>query len=344
MKLAVTGGAGFLGYNLCKRLFREFDEIFVIDIAPIHPGEYPENTRYFNIDVRDFEALNKILAETDMVVHAAAGMPLWEKQDMWSTNVQGTKNVLESARRNRLKRVVFLSSISIYGIPQKYPIEENHPLLSQWSYGKSKIQAEKLCEEYRRQGFCISILRPTTFIGTARLGIFQVLYDWIKSGKRIPMIGNGRNRYQLLEVDDFVDAIYLTLTLPELQVNDTFNMGGERFKTVREDLSVMCAFARTGARPMPTPYWLVAPMLEIYWKMGISPFYRWAYQMAARDVFMSIEKAKRKLGWSPKYSNAEALIRSYQWYVEHLDEIRTEGITHRTAYRQGILAFFKRFL
>jgi nucleoside-diphosphate-sugar epimerase len=60
---------------------------------------------------------------------------------------------------------------------------------------------------------CVPVIRPKTFIGTHRLGVFQILYDWVESGKRIPMIGNGKNRYQLLEVDDLAEAIYLGATV-----------------------------------------------------------------------------------------------------------------------------------
>ncbi len=68
------------------------------------------------------------------------------------------------------------------------------------------------------------IIRPKTFIGSGRLGVFQILYDWVENGKKIPVIGNGENHYQLLEVEDLVEAIYLALTLPKEKVDDTFNI------------------------------------------------------------------------------------------------------------------------
>ena len=97
-------------------------------------------------------------------------------------------------------------------------------------YGESKVQAERVCESFRNAGMCVPIVRPKTFIGTGRLGVFQILYDWIKDGKPIPIIGDGTNRYQLLEVEDLVDAIFLLATAPQEKVNDTFNVGAERFK------------------------------------------------------------------------------------------------------------------
>lgn len=344
MKIAVTGGSGFLGFHLCDRLAEKYDEISVIDIAPIDTKEYAGNVKYFNVDIRDFIALDKIFSNVDVVVHGAAALPLWKKKDIISTTVQGTRNVFEAAIKNNIKKVVFVSSTAVYGVPEKHPIYEDDPLVGVGPYGEAKIEAEEICEEYRRKGLCVPVVRPKTFIGTGRLGVFQILYDWLKSGKRIPIIGNGKNRYQLLEVDDLVDAIYLTLTLPEEKVNDNFNIGAKNFGTVLEDVGALCNFAGTGARIMPLPSWIVKPFLELFWVMRISPLYKWVYGTADRDSFVSIEKAKNILGWIPRYSNAEALIKSHKWYLENCDNLESSGVTHRVAWKQGILALFKRFL
>ena len=344
MTLAITGGAGFLGYHLCERLADKFDGIIVLDIASIDEAEYPNGVRYVRVDVRDPDGLKKALAGADLVVHAAAALPLWRKKDIFSTNVDGTRNVLSAAKECGIKRVVCVSSTAVYGVPEKHPIYEEDEVIGVGPYGESKIEAEKLCEEYRQKGMCVPVVRPKTFVGTGRLGVFQILYDWIKSGKRIPIIGDGTNRYQLLGVGDLVDAIYLTLTLPQDKVNDTFNVGAKEFGTVLEDLGALCEFAGTGARIMCTPAWVVKPLLELFWTMRISPLYKWVYGTADRDSFVSIERAVNGLGWSPGYSNAEALIESYRWYLEHYEDSKASGLTHRVAWKQGILGLFKKLL
>ena len=344
MKLAVTGGAGFLGYHLCRGLSAKFDQIIVLDIAPIDPTEYPQNVKYFNVDVRDLDALNKIFANVDLVVHGAAALPLWKPKEVYDINIQGTKNVLEAAINNNVERVVNVSSTAVYGMPEKHPLYEDDPLVGIGPYGESKIEAENICEQYRRKGFCVPNLRPKTFIGYGRLGIFQILYDWVKSGKRIPIIGKGKNRYQLLEVEDLVDVTYLTLTAPSDQVNDTYNVGAKEFGTVLEDVGALCEFAGSGARVMPTPAWMVKPTLAVFEKLKLSPLYKWVYGTADKNSLVSIEKIENALGWTPKYSNSQTLIRSYQWYLEHCHEIQKEGITHKVAWKQGILGVFKRWL
>jgi len=345
MKLAVTGGSGFLGYHLCNMLADKFDEIIVIDIAPLNPSEYPKNVKYYESDVRDFELMMKLLFDVDQVVHAAAALPLWSKKDIFTTNVDGTINILEASRRNKVERVIYVSSTAVYGVPDQHPIYENDPLIGIGPYGESKIQAEYICEEFRKNNNYVPIVRPKTFIGTGRLGVFQILYDWIESGAKIPIIGNGKNEYQLLEVSDLVDAIYLMLTLPCEKINENFNIGAKIVGQVNEFLGALCDYADTGSRVMHTPSWIVKPALEIFWALRISPLYKWVYGTADKDSYVSIEKAEKQLGWAPKFSNAEALIRSYKWYLEHKDLLETgSGVTHRVAWKQGILNLFKKFM
>lgn len=345
MNVAITGGAGFLGYHLCSRLADRYERIRVVDIADLVPGEYPANVAAVKADIRDAAAVRRAFEGADVVIHAAAALPLWKKADIISTNVAGTENVLKAARECRAARVVFVSSTAVYGVPEKHPILEDDPLVGVGPYGESKIEAERVCLRYRSEGMVVPIIRPKTFIGTGRLGVFQILYDWVESGKRIPIIGSGRNRYQLLEVDDLVDAIQLAATLPADTANDTFNVGAKDFGTVREDVGALCRYARSGARVMGTPAWPVKAALDVFWRLRISPLYKWVYGTADRDSFVSIEKAQRVLGWSPRYSNADALVRSYQWYLDHKSEIASaSGVTHRVPWKQGILRFIKWWL
>jgi nucleoside-diphosphate-sugar epimerase len=344
MKIAITGAAGFLGYHLAQGLGAEH-ELTLLDIAPFDAAEYPQGVSFHDADVRDDAALRRLFAGQDAVIHAAAALPLWKKSEIRAINVRGTVNVLDAARQNGVERVVFVSSTAVYGVPDKHPLEETDPVHGVGPYGESKIAAEHLCTRARQTGLCVPIIRPKTFIGTGRLGVFQILYDWVHSGKRIPIIGDGSNRYQLLEVDDLVEAIRLAATAPAQQANDTFNVGAARFGAVRMDVGALCEYAGNGARVMPTPAWLVKPALRLFEALGLSPLYKWVYGTADKDSFVSTSKIEAALGWQAKYSNAEALIRSYQWYLEHMGEIaQGTGVTHRIAWDQGILKLFKNWM
>lgn len=347
MRVLVTGGAGFLGYHLANALAAKGDTCILYDIATADLSEYPEGTIAIVDDVRDVEAFDRALAEhkPDAIVHAAAALPLWKPQDIYSTNIDGTRNVLRLARKHGIERVTFVSSTAVYGVPEKHPLYETDPMIGVGPYGESKIAAEKACEKARSEGLCVPVVRPKTFIGTARLGVFQILYDWVENSVRIPVIGNGKNLYQLLEVDDLCAAIHLTLTGEREKVNDTFNVGAKEYRTVNEDVGALCTFADSGSCVMGTPAGLVKPLLRLAETLRLSPLYKWVYGTADKDSFVSTEKIESTLGWQPQYSNAQALIRSYEWYLEHKAEIAgATGITHRVAWRQGILGLVKRVL
>ncbi len=347
MRVLITGGAGFLGYHLANDLADRGVEAILYDVAPADLSEYPPGTTAELGDIRDLPRLREVFSQTrpEAAIHGAAALPLWPKGDIISVNVDGTRNVLQAAEEAGVRRVVQVSSTAVYGMPEKHPLEETDPLVGVGTYGTTKIEAERVCAEFRSRGMVVPVLRPKTFIGTARLGVFQILYDWVESGCRIPVIGPGHNRYQLLEVTDLVEAIYLALTGPADKANDVFNVGARVFGTVLEDVGALCAYAHSGASVMGTNAAVVKGFLRLAELLHLSPLYKWVYGTADTDSFTSTAKIEAELGWQPKYSNAEALCRSYQWYLDHKHEIAgATGVTHRVAWRQGILGAVKWFL
>ncbi len=346
----ITGGAGFLGLHVARKFAAHgAQKLVLLDIAPFHKDEYPADIcEFVQGDIRDVQLMDRLLAADafDAIVHGAAALPLWKPEDIYDVNLRGTLTVLEAAQRaHNTPRVVFISSTAVYGVPDKHPLDETDPMVGVGPYGITKIEAERLCETYRERGLCVPIIRPKTFIGIERLGVFQILYDWIESGKRIPIIGAGHNRYQLLEVEDLAEAIWLAASLPAERANDTFNIGAIDFSTVQEDVGAVCAYAGTGARVLATPAKPIKAALRAFERAGLSPLYEWVYGTADKDSFVSVERAREQLGWQPQYSNADALIRSYQWYIDNKHQIQQgTGVTHRIAWDQGILRVFKAFM
>ena len=158
------------------------------------------------------------------------------------------------------------------------------------------------------------------------------------------MIGSGNNKFQLLDVSDFVDLIIATLTIDENKTNDTFNVGSRKFKTMKEDYQAVLNYAGYNKKIKPFPKWIALTGLRILNFMHISPLYKWVYETAPRNSVASIEKVQTKLGFCPKYSTSEALIRNYKWYVENLEKFKSKtGKTHRVPWKQGILKIVKKF-
>jgi len=166
----------------------------------------------------------------------------------------------------------------------------------------------------------------------------------VSEGRKIPVIGNGKNLYQLFEVDDLVNAIDLTLSKSKSKVNDVFNVGAEKFGTVNEDVGALCKYAKSGSKVMHTPAYIVKPILATLEFFNLSPLYKWVYGTADKDSYVSVDKIKKILGWKARYSNADALKRSYDWYLEHRDEIKEDGVTHRVKWKEGALGIVRRFM
>ncbi len=336
-----------MGLHLAKFFHRKGFKVSLLDIADYPTFEYDtDKFELLKIDVRNRAGVDQAVKGKDVVIHAAAALPLWNRQDIMTTNVNGAKNVAYSCLKHKVKRLIHISSTAVYGVPATHPIIETDPLVGVGAYGESKILAEEELVGFTKQGLRLTILRPKTFIGTERLGVFEILFNWIHDGRKIPVIGSGHNRYQLLDVDDLVEAIYLISQSRSRELNDVFNIGAKEFGTVRQDLEALFKYAKSGSRLLPTPAWLVKSSLRLLEKLNLSPLYQWVYDTADKDSFVSIKKLETKLNWSPKYSNQEALIKSYDWYIKHYDQIKSQrsGVSHTVGWKQGALALIKKLM
>lgn len=344
MKIYITGISGFLSINMVRYLLkRGYDQIAGIDLVDF---TYPERDKieFLQGDIRDRDAVRKSMAGADVVIHTAAALPLYTPEDIYTTDVVGTRILLEQAEAYGVKRFIHISSTAVYGVPDHHPLYENDPLIGVGPYGKAKIEAEQVCLEYRQKGMCVPILRPKSFVGPERLGVFAIFYEWASQGKNFPMIGWGNNRYQLLDVEDLCQAIHACMTLEVEKVNDTFNIGAAEFTTMKEDYQAVLDAAGFGKHIIPFPATPVVWTLKVLEKLKLSPLYPWIYETASKDSFVSIEKAQKQIGYQPQYSNKQALLRNYQWYLENKEHLsEAEGVTHRVPWKQKALKLVKIF-
>jgi nucleoside-diphosphate-sugar epimerase len=307
--------------------------------------EIPDDEyRYFVGDIRDKEAVRKAMVGIQLVVHTAAALPLYSKEDIYSTDVDGTRNLLEEAYKNKVDRFVHISSTAVYGVPDHHPIYEHDRLYGVGCYGEAKIGAEKACEEYRAKGICIPIVRPKSFIGPERLGVFALFYEWAKDGKNFPILGKGNSRYQFLDVEDLCEAIYICATKNKAIVNAAFNIGAKEFTTLKEDFQAVLDKAGFGKKIISFPAGPAIFFLKVAEFLKVSPLYQWIYETVCVDSFVSIEKAESQLGFRPKYSNKDALLRNFEWYLKNLNNFKNQtGVSHRAPWKQGVLGLIKMF-
>jgi nucleoside-diphosphate-sugar epimerase len=341
--ILVTGGSGFLGLNLVRRLLKDGSaEVRSLDLLP-----FPDRPRAGLVavegDIRDPAVVRASMDGVRTVIHCAAALPLHSRTAIRSTEVRGTRVLLEEAWRARVERFVFISSTAVYGIPDHVPVIETDPLQGVGPYGCAKIEAERLCERWR-EGMCVVILRPKSFIGPERLGVFSLLYDWALDGRGFPVLGTGKNAYQLLDVDDLCEAIVSACAAPAGRVSDVFNIGAREFSSLRNDFQAVLDEAGFGKKVICLPERPAVMALRVLERLRLSPLYEWVYETAAKESWVCVEKASQALGFSPRYSNRDALLRNFRWYRENAAAARAHtGVSHRDSWNQGILKVAKAF-
>ncbi len=341
IRCLITGGSGFLGINLVRLLLAKSRPARSLDIAEF---DYPERNRVDAIlgDIRDADTVERAMIDADIVVHCAAALPLASDAEIHSTDFDGTRILLDAAWRHGVSRFVFISSTAVYGIPDHHPIHEDDALHGVGAYGHAKIEAERLCADYRARGLCVSILRPKSFVGPERLGAFELLYDWAFDGHAFPVLGRGDNIYQLLDVEDLCQVIYLCMTLDAKVVNGTFNVGAKEFSTMRDNFQSVLDRAGHGKRVVALPAKPAVVLLRLLAALGLSPLYRWIYETADHESVVAIDRLQSRLGFTPQYSNREALLRNYDWYVAHRGEFQgRHGVSHRLPWKRGVLRIAK---
>jgi nucleoside-diphosphate-sugar epimerase len=342
MRWAISGGAGFLGLHLARRLLADGRDVRTLDIAPLAEPELEGTVEELRGDVRDPAACARLVQGADVLVHAAAALPiLGSREAIRSVNVGGTATLLAAAFEAGVARTILVSSTAVYGVPEKHPIEEDDPLVGVGHYGDSKIEAEQVTREFGRRGLDVVIVRPKTFVGPERLGVFEILFDWIREGRRIYVLGEGRNRYQLLAVADLIEAV--TRCAEADVAGATLNVGAGEFGTVREDLEALIQHAGSSSRVTPVPARPAELILRALELARLSPLAEWHYRTAHRDSFVDVSQAERLLGWRPRFSNAQALIETYDWYLANRGRVvNGAGVTHRVAWDQRALALLRR--
>jgi nucleoside-diphosphate-sugar epimerase len=339
---AISGGAGFLGLHLARRLLAEGDAVRTLDLAPLDDAELERSVEELRGDVRDAARAAELCAGAEVVVHAAAALPIQaSRQAIRSVNLDGTAAVLAAALDAGARRVLFISSTAVYGVPKVHPIHEDAPLVGVGHYGESKIAAEEVCRDFARRGLEVVILRPKTFVGPERLGVFEILFDWIREGRRIYILGDGSNRYQLLSVEDLVAAIKRAAAADV--AGEALNLGAKEFGTVRSDLQALIDHAGSASRLRPVPARPAELSLRLLELLRLSPLAEWHYKTAHRDSFVDVSKAERLLEWSPRLSNERALCDTYDWYLANRERVaRATGVTHRVPWNQQALGLLRR--
>lgn len=339
--ILITGGSGFFGGHLAKRLISLNEEVRILDLRKPQK-KILECTDFIQEDIRNFTTVYRACADVDVVYHTVAVLPVAKatKTTYREINVGGTRNILEASLKRGISKIVHISSSAVYR-PMGVSINEDSELNPVGDYGRAKLEAEILCREYNRRGLDVTILRPRPIIGPDRIGIFGILFEWIKDGKNVYVIGSGNNQFQMLNVYDLVDACLVSIKKGSGEI---FNLGSDKYTTIRKNLETLIEHAGTESQVVSINPKLAKFALRALDLFRLSPLAEWHYLTYGEGFTFDTTKAKQVLGWTPMHRDTETLIDSYNWYLEHYEEVRSSmGTTHTEMPHQRILNLIKFF-
>lgn len=339
MNVLVTGGSGYFGSLLLRKLLERNYTCKVFDLYDA--DDRPDEVEFFQGDIREYGAIRAACEDAEVIMHNVAQVPLAKDIHLFeSVNIQGTEYLLKAAKDAKCRKVVYTSSSAVYGVPERNPVTEEMRPRPQEAYGRAKLEGEKICHHYVERGLDVSIIRPRTIMGHGRLGIFQILFEWIREGVNVPVLGRGDNVYQFIHADDLADACILA---SEREGPSTYNCGTDRYGTMREALENLIIHAGTKSEVKSLPMNLTALGMKITSAVRLSPLGDYHSLMYGRSMYFDITKARIELGWRPKISNDEMFIQSYDWYIANRDQVLavTVGSHHRRGVKYGVLKLVK---
>jgi len=343
MKALVTGGSGYFGSLLVRKLLEHGYQCRVLDLNDTY--DRPPEVDFFQADIRDEKSVWEACAGVNVVHHNVAQVPLAKDHHLFhSVNIGGMENLLKACLSQKIGKLVYTSSSAVFGVPSILPVTEDTPPVPAEAYGEAKFSAEKLCLAYVKKGLDVSIVRPRTILGHGRLGIFQILFEWVAEGRRIPVLGKGDNVYQFVHADDLAEVC---LRAGERDGPAIYNCGAEQYGAMRRILQALCDHAGTGAKIRSLPMGLAAFGMKVTSRLGLSPLGDYHWLMYGRSMYFDTAKVKNELRYSTRYSNEEMICESYDWYMRKRKAVLLAGqgaSPHRSAVKQGILNIVKRLL
>jgi dTDP-glucose 4,6-dehydratase len=315
--VVVTGGTGMLGREVVRQLAEGgCPDIRVVDLlAP--PGADRGAVRHQRIDLRH-DDLTPVVAGAGTVLHLASCQyhsplaPTTYRLPFFAVNVEGTRRVLEAARRAAVGAFVYVSTSMVYGVPRQIPIREDHPCRPLGPYGRSKLEAERLIAAPPPAGMRTAIVRPPPLFGPGRTGLITRLLDRILAGRPLTVIGGGKNLQELAAPEDCARLVLLAGQGGEQQA--VYNCGPASVATMREWITALINEAGSRSVIWAAPPALAKPVFRLLELAHGSPIRREQYGIMDLDVVLDTSTARERLGWVPRWGTVDAALALFRWY------------------------------
>ena len=345
MKTFITGGAGFFGTVLKRYLSEKGAESVIFDLVP--DRDNVPNTVAVQGDLCSASQLEdcfKKYAPFDVVFHVAAQLAhsVKDRDFLWRSNVDGTKNVVEMAIKYKVPHLVFTSSNCLWGVPMGRKIVETDPPHPVEIYGKSKWEGEKVLLDYK-DSLNISIIRCPTITDAGRLGLLAILFEFIEENRKVYLVGGGDNVYQFIYARDLADAC--VKAYERTDSTELFNIGSDSVKSLKEVYQYVIEKAGSSSRLVSLPKGPTVLAMKLCYMLGLSPLGPYQYKMIAESFVFDTQKIKTMLDWKPTLTNEEMLFKAYEYYKENKQMLQGEQdlSAHKQGAKMGIIKLLKYF-
>jgi nucleoside-diphosphate-sugar epimerase len=325
MRILVTGGTGFTGSHLSRRLLDRGNEVVILDNKE---GLFYEELKNRGAEIHigsvgDRELVEKLTVGCHTVHHLAAAFRQVNlpQQVYWNVNVEGTRYLLDAALNNGVKTFVYCSTCGVHGDVKKEPASEDAPIAPEDYYQYTKYEGEKVIPEFLNRGMKIVTLRPTAIYGPGDPERFLILFKLVSKG-RFFMCGRGRAHYHPVYIDNLVDAFQLAAD-SDRGNGEVYLIADEHYYTLTELVTAIAKVLQINLKIQYIPFWPVwtaALITEMVYKPfpGIDPpLFRRRVDWFRQNRAFSIEKAKKELGYDPKIGLEEGLRKTARWYREN---------------------------
>lgn len=339
----ITGGAGYFGESLLEKLIDRGFDCSVLDIN-LPNKNLINSINFFKTDIRDYDGVLEASRGIDYIFHNVAQVPLAKNKALFnSVNNLGTKNIVRAAVVNGCKHLVYTSSSAIYGVPPYNPVSEATLPRPVEEYGRAKLDGEITCLRYNDK-IKVTIIRPRTILGKGRLGIFQILFEWVYLNQNLPVFDGGNNIYQFVHCDDLASACLKSV---EEKASGIYNIGAKDYCSMKETLKVLIKHSKKTSKVKSLPSKIIVPFMNLASYLKLSPLGSYHSAMYGESLFFDTSKAETDLKWVSKYSNEDMIKESYDWYLLNRDALlknRGNKSLHKSSVKQGILSLLGKLL